>query len=470
MGSMGKKWPGVAAIIFGSCMTFMDQTILPVALPTIQREFLASSISLQWSVNAFLLTIAIFTLVGGKIGDRIGHRGAFLLGMATFALCSALCGISPNIEFLIVARALQGIGAAIMLPSQTALVATLFPPHQRGRASGFMISIGSLFLILGPMIGGYLTEAVSWRWIFWVNLPLAAIGVCLALLFLAPSPPGKMKIDLWGFAFFAIGSATVTLFFMQAQEWHFASAKSLLCAAVALLSLLLLFMREKRTAHPFLDLSLFKRPIYAAINVSISIAQFILMITVFRTVYIQEILAYSPFQTGLIVSISALPVLFGSSIGGYLSDKISPKLPIALGYLSLIASFFWFGFFSTPSLPVLFAASLLFGAGIPLVLTPSYSAAMSAVPQEKLGVAFGMVSTLRSLAGTIGLALINLFVTIVQSNRLPVEGARLAEISSFSAVHFALGILVIIAFVATFFLHGRKSGHHPPNSPAEGWD
>lgn len=465
-----KRWIGFVATVPGIGMSFLDQTILPVAIPTIRQEMGASTVALQWCVNSYLLAIAIFTLTGGKLGDRWGHRKIYLLGMLIFVFFSFLCGISPNVEFLIGARALQGLGAALMFPSQTALFANLFPPHARGRATGMSVSIGSIFMILGPLIGGYLTEALSWRYIFWMNVPLAAVGICLILIFFPPSHPGKGKIDGWGFGFFAICVAATTIFFMQTQEWSFFSLKSILCVGLAIIALVFLIGREKRANHPFLDLALFKRPIFAAINLSISIAQFIMMVAVFRTVYIEEILGFSPSQTGIIISVSSLPVLFFSLIGGYLSDKVSPRLPIFLGYLCLIFSFFWLGVFNTPSLPSLFTASLLFGMGIPLILTPSYSAAMSAVPLEKLGVAFGTIATLRWLSATIGLALISLFVDFVQKIRLPTEGKRLAEIASFSAIHFLLGFLLIATFAGSFFLYSRKSAHHAPSSPAEGWD
>lgn len=464
------RWISLLAIIPAAAMGFMDQSILPVALPVIQKEFGSNSAALQWTVNSYLLTTAVFILLGGKLCDRIGSRNAYLYGLSIFAVFSALCSLSPNVEFLVAARALQGVGAAILFPAQTSLIATTFPPHTRGRATGLIVSCGSLFLILGPLIGGYLTEALSWRWIFWINLPIAAIGIVLAILLFPAKRGNKGKVDLLGFLYFACFCTFTTIFFMQAQDWGWLSKKVLICALLAIGSSVFLFKREKTAKHPFLDLALFKRPIYAAINVSISITQFVLMITVFRTIYLEEILGYTPGQTGLISSISSLPVLFLSPVGGFLSDKVSPKLPIVLGYGVLILSFFWLGFFSTPSLPSLFTAFLLFGMGIPLIFTPSYTAAMSAIPREKLGIAFGLVSSLRMFAATTGLSLIYLFVSIEKTIHLPKVGQRLAEIASFSAVHFTLGALMIVAFIATFFLHRRKSAHHLPDSPAEGWD
>ena len=462
-------WKKFSALIPVTALSFMDQTILPVALPAIQQEIGASDTSLQWCVNAYLLAIAVFALASGKLSDRIGPKRALIWGISGFIIFSTLCGLSQNIWMLVIARGLQGLSAAIMFPAQTAMVAQIFSPKKRGSATGMIVSVGSVFLILGPLIGGYLTETLSWRWIFWINWPIGAIGLWLIHKFLPVISPNRGKIDLWGFAFFATGTSALTILFMQVTDWGWNSYQTLLSTSLALAAFLLLLRREKITAHPFLDLTLFKRPLYAAININVSIIQFILMISVFRTLYFQEILGYSPAQTGLIAFVSASPMLFMAPLAGFLSDRFNRKLPIACGYLLLIFSFLYLAFFSTPSLPHLILALLAFSIGIPCIFTPSYSSAIASVPPQKIGVAMGMLITLRMLGGTIGLALIHLFVSIAQEIHLP-QGKRLAEIMSFSDVHFALAFLLIIAFAITFVLHSRKSSHHLPESPAEGWD
>ncbi len=323
---------------------------------------------------------------------------------------------------------------------------------------------------MGPAVGGYLTEAVSWRSLFWINFPFGIVAVVLAFALLPTSNRGQGKIDLPGFAYFTIFATAITVLFMQGQEWGWTSSAILFSAALTLISVYLLLKREKKAHHPFLDLSLFKRPVFAAVNVSISLGQFVLMISVFRTIYLEEILGYTPTQTGLISSVASLPVIFFSTIAGFLSDKVSPKLPLALGFTFVIISFAWLGFFSTPSLTFLFIPLLLFGMGLPMMFNPSYSKGMSSVPPEKIGVASGMIATLRMFGGTMGLALIYLFVDVEQQIHTPTLGTRGAVIESFSAVHFALAGLMAVAFAVTFFLHNRKSSHHLPNSPAEGWD
>jgi EmrB/QacA subfamily drug resistance transporter len=470
-----KQWLGMAALVPGLAMVFMDQTIIPVALPAIQREFSATNVGLEWSVNSYLLAMTMAALIGGKIGDRIGHRTAFLSGLILFTLSSILCSLSPSIGFLVFARALQGLGAAFMIPSQNALFAALFAPKERGRAIGLNTSISSLFMIVAPLIGGYLTVALSWRWIFWINLPFGILTILFAWLFLPKPAPTKAKIDGWGLGTFAVGIASLTIYFMNGRDWGFLSQTSMFFMVLSLLGLFFLFYREKKAAHPFLDLSLFKNPTYSAVCLTISILSFVLMVVVFRAIYFQTVLGYSPLMTGLITCVSASPILFISPVGGYLSDKFNPRLPIAIGFLFLIGSFFWLGFVSLPSLAVLFVSLGLFGIGMPLIFTPSFSHAMNVIPPQKLGIAFGMIATLRSLFSTMGVALIGLFIDLTTAMNLEPslpaqESERLASAMSFSLTNFTIGFLLLITFALVFVLHRRKSLHQLPSSPAEGWD
>lgn len=453
-----------------AALIFLDQTILPVALPTIGREFGVTRTALEWSVNSYLLAIAIFVLISGKLGDRFGHRKTLAVGMSAFVLSSILCGLSQGIWTLVAYRALQGAAAALMLPSNNALLPYIFPPEQRGRALGWLVSAGALFMVLGPLIGGYLTENFSWRWIFYVNVPIGAIGLWMILSFLPSTDRGQGKIDFLGFGYFAVGLFFLTVLFMELSEWSRHSFTPWLCLGLAILALILLFQREKTSPHPFLDLSLFRRPLYGALNISISTTQFILMIAVFRAIYLQTVLGYSPSQAGVITFISATPTLFIGAVAGFLSDRFTPKLPIAMGYLCIIASFFWLGFSPTPSLIPLISSFFLFGLGIPLILTPSFSSVFASVPQQKHGIGFGMIFTLRMASGTLGLALIHLLMSTIRDKDLSFENFRQASIDSFSFVHFTLGFLMIFTFAVVFILKMRKPTSHPSNAPAEGWD
>lgn len=507
-----RKWWGLVALMPALAMVFVDQSVLPVALPTIQQHLGATSVQLQWCVNAYLLVTAVLVLAGGKVGDWMGHRKAFTLGMIIFSIASALCGATSDAFWLIAARALQGVGAALMFPASTAILMSLFPPSERGKATGINVSASSLFLILGPLIGGYFTQVLSWRWIFWINLPLAAIGLFLVFLFIPRSEVGKPKLDKWGFTYFVISCSSLVVILMQGREWGWTSTKIITYFILFLISSIFLLRREKKAPHPFLDLSLFKHPVYKAVNISVFSIQFILMITVFRAIFFQTALDWSPMKTGVITVLSSCPVLFMSPIGGMLSDKFGPKIPIATGFLLLIFSFIWTAFFVHSSLGVLFLGLLAFGFGIPLVFTPSYASAMGAIPQAKAGSAFGTIATVRSLSATLGVAVLGSFIdatqlkslqTLAQENPATktldpslfsniIAGAeqakeylqtlstqqsqillnyyREAEVQGFFYTHLALAGLLIISLSMVFMLYHRKSTHHLPEGPAEGWD
>lgn len=464
------KWMRVSALMPSVAMAFMDQSILPVALPTIQKELGASTTELQWTINSYLLSLTLFILIGGKISDRIGSRTAYLWGIGLFAFFSAVCGLSPNVPFLAVARAFQGCGAALMFPAQSALISKSFPISIRGRVAGLIVSMSSIFLILGPLIGGFLTQVASWRWIFWINLPISVVGIILVFKWLPKIESHATRLDLKGFIYFVFFATAATVLFMQAQDWGFDSLATFAVAFLTLISLILLIYQEKSAKFSFLELDLFKYRIFKAIAVNVSITQFILMISVFRTIYTEEILGFSPYQTGLIISGSSLPVLFFSYIAGFLSDKMSPKLPIFIGYFSMGLSFFWLGLFPTPSLISYLFALVLFGLGIPLIFTPSYSGTMSLIKPEKMGAAFGLLNTIRQFAGTMGLALIHLFVTTEASIKVREIGRIQSQIFAFSSIHYLLGVLIVLCFATVFYFYQGKSKHQEPASPAEGWD
>lgn len=507
-----RKWWGLAALIPALAMIFTDQSVLPVALPTIQKQLGASHIELQWFINSYLLVTAVLSLACGKIGDRMGHRRAFTLGILIFSIASALCGLSFEPLGLIFARAVQGVGAAFMIPASGALLMSLFSSGERGKATGINTSVSALFLIIAPLIGGYFTENLSWRWIFWINLPVALLGVILVFLFIPKSIKGEQKFDPWGFTFFLISSTSLVVFLMQGGEWGWGAIKTIALFILCLISGVFLFLREKRAKHPFLDISLFKHPLFKGVNISIFAIQFVLMITVFRTIFFQDTLDWSPLKAGVVTVISSLPVLFMSPIGGMLSDRFGPKIPIGIGFILIIYSLFWVGFFNQSALWIILIGLFVFAIGIPLIFTPSYSSAMSSIPPKKSGIAFGTITTVRSLSASFGVAAIGCFIENVQWNSfqkliyengktktldpsfleglslgsqssyktlasIPSEKANLilgflkeSQVDGFFYSHVCLGLLLIIPFVIVFILYSRKSLHKLPESPAEGWD
>lgn len=464
---MNKKWLGFLAIVPAQALIFLDASILPVALPTIRKEFSATQLDADWAVNSYLLALTMFSLLGGKIGDKIGHRLTFLIGIVVFAIASVFCALSGNMYDLIASRALQGIGAAMLNPALQALIAFLFPVHERGKAAGLNGSIASIFSISAPLVGGYLTQHFSWRWIFWINWPFACLSIIFAWFFLKPTPKEETKIDSLGLALFAFVSAAVTILCMNGREWSYQTPTIYIFIFFILFGAYFLFKREKNAQHPFLDLTLFKSHRFKAINISIVFTNFVTMIGVFRAIYFQTVLNYTPTQAGLITFSSALPVFFVPFLAGILSDRLGPKVPLSLGFSLLIVSFLGLGFDSLPSKFSLISYLILFGSGISLVFNPSFSTALKSLPPSKVGVGMGLVTTLQMFSGTMGIALIGLFMNYVQMRNTDV---RVGEIQSFEAIHFILAGIVAISFVLTLFFYKQKSSHHLPNYPGEGWD
>lgn len=406
MGRKSNRWLGLIALMPALAMSFLDQSVLPVALPTIQKEMHTSINQLIWAVNAYLLATAVLVLMCGKVSDWIGHRRAFCVGMILFGSASLFCALSLNGLALILSRVIQGLGAAFIIPSSTAILMSLFPPHERGKATGINVSFGSIFLILGPLIGGYLTEHYSWRWIFLINIPLTIAGMLLTLFFIPRSPKVHGKIDFPSFFYFLISCTIFVIILMQGREWGWSSDTILVLSAFCLIALVLLVYREKITRHPYLDLSLFENSLFKAVNLSIFAVQFVLMITLFWAIYFQKSLGWSPTTAGFIIFLCSVPVLFIAPLVGYLMDRFGPKWPIAAGFSILIASLIWIAFTMESHLLVLLVGLFGFGIGISLILTPSYATAMSAIPPTKAGLSFGTIQTLRSLSSALGVAVI----------------------------------------------------------------
>jgi EmrB/QacA subfamily drug resistance transporter len=384
-------------------MIFLDSTILPVALPTIQDAFRISSSSIRWIINVYFLCNASLVIAGGRIADLFGHRLVFCSGMVLFAIASALGGVSADVTMLLVARGLQGVGAALMGPASMAILIDVFPIHERGKVIGISVSISSVFLALGPFIGGFLTEMFSWRWIFLVNFPIAIIGITLTLI----SVPKSIKIienfDFLGCFLLVFGLTCFTIFLMEALSINFIFL--LILFLCSLISFVTLYVRSSRVIHPFIEFSLFRIKAFFSGTVIVLCAQFLLMSTVFWPIFFQRALAYTPLQAGSYTIISTLPVMVISPISGYLSDKMGPRLPASIGFISVILSSVLLSLFCVfQDDTYLLLGVLVFGMGVAFIMTPTGTATLSYAPSNKRGVASGIYNTIRFTGASIGIS------------------------------------------------------------------
>lgn len=432
-----RKWWILAAMTTSISMIFVDVTVLPVVLPTLQRELKLSDLGLQWIVNAYTLVLAVLVLSGGKLGDRWGLKKTFCFGIGMFAAASASCGLSTTEWWMIMSRGLQGIGGAFMLPATQGIIIAHFPPHQRGKAIGLYVSTGSIFLAIGPLIGGSLTSYLSWHYVFWINLPIAAIGLLMSL-WIVPSMPKKDEpFDLKGFLIQACGICCLIIALMQAQKWGWFSLPTLTLILTGILLLYLLFRRKNTPNASILDFELIRKRSFRASSSCVFLNQLVIMITVFWAIYFQNILGFSASKAGFYSFIANIPVLFAAPLGGFLVDHFGPRRPVMIGFGLITFSLSWFLFFMNhESIWRLMPTLVTFGFGVSMIFTPSFVAMMNEVPAEKRGAASGINSALRQFSSTLGLALFGTFYSSLFFKKLETALTANTNTENFTPLQF----------------------------------
>lgn len=400
-----RKWWILTAMTASISMIFVDITVLPVVLPTLQRELEISDLGLQWIVNAYTLVLAVLILAGGRLGDIWGLKKAFCFGIFTFAAASALCGLSFSGWWMIMSRCLQGLGGAFMLPATQAIIIAHFPPHQRGKAMGLFVSIGSIFLAVGPLIGGSLTSYLSWHYVFWINLPIALIGLIMTLLTVPPMEGKKEKFDFRGFIIQAVGLSCIVIALMQIQRWGWNSGLTLSLLLIGSAMLYFLFHRKHKPHATLLDFELMSNKSFSTASCCILLNQMVIMVTVFWAIYFQNILGFSPSKAGFYSFIANIPVLFAAPLGGFLVDRIGPRRPVMIGFSLISFSLLWFcSFLRHENVWLLMPTLVTFGFGVSMIFTPSFVSMMNEVPPGKRGIASGINGAYRQFSATLGLA------------------------------------------------------------------
>jgi EmrB/QacA subfamily drug resistance transporter len=387
-------------------LVFIDQTALAVALPAMQRELNLSNSLTQWIINAYLLAISATILLGGKIGDRLGHKRAFLFGVHVFVISSVLCALAESGAWLIIMRGIQGIGAAFMMPSTNTLVTNAFPDKERGKALGIYVALAAIFLALGPLLGGLLTQVFSWRAVFWINFPIALISIFLAF-FSVPKwqRSEKLNLDWLGFFISILFISGFVLCFMEGPNWGWTSFSIIGLLLLSIVSLGVFILWENKISNPLVELDLFKNLTFSILFSVLLIIQAVGIVFVFWAIFLQNVLHFTPLKAGILLLPAMLPVIIMAPVGGYLRDKYGATLPMFSGALLIVSSIIWIGIFSPyQSYAILFPGLLGFGIGFPLTLSGIMVTVMNMVKVEQRGIASAILNCSRQFGISIGLA------------------------------------------------------------------
>ncbi|MER5867118.1 MFS transporter [Kitasatospora sp. NPDC002040] len=403
LGTARGRWV-LAATALGSGMAMLDGTVVNVALPSIGADLGASMAALQWTVNAYLLTLAGLILLGGSLGDRYGRRLVFLIGVAWFALASALCAFAPNVELLIAARALQGIGGALLTPGSLAMLQASFHPDDRSGAVGVWSGLGGVGAAAGPFLGGWLVDGPGWRWVFLLNLPLAALVLAVTVRHVPESRDEQAagRFDVRGAVLAALALAGVT--YALTEGLH---GLSLLAGAAGLLAGAAFVVAERRSPEPMMPLTLFSSRLFSAVNlVTLCVYGAFGGIFLLLMVQLQTVSGFSPLTSGLALLPITLLMLAFSGRAGRLGHLTGPRLPLFLGPLICAggvllllrigpAASYW-----TDVLP----AVVVLGSGMTLLVAPLTATVLAAVDVRHAGIASGVNNAAARAAGLLAVA------------------------------------------------------------------
>jgi len=388
-------------------MVVLDSLVVITALPAIHRDLGAGLSTLEWTVNAYSLTAAAGIITAAALGDRLGRRRVFAAGLLLFAAASAACALAPSVAFLVAARAVQGVGAAMVIPLSLTILTSAFPAERRGAIVGIMGGLGGLAVAGGPLVGGAVTQGLDWHWIFWINVPIGVAAAALATWRLTESHGPAARLDLPAVGLVSAGAAGVVWGLVRGNEAGWTSPETLATLTLGVLLLAAFVAWEDRVPEPMLPLGLFRRRAFAAAGAT----AFLMSASIFSAAflasqYFQLVLGYSPLGTGLrFLPWTATPVAV-APLAGMLSDRVGRRPVMVLGLLLQGAGLGWIAFVATlgTSYGQLVVPLVIAGVGISMALAATPAAALSAVEPRDIGRASGATNTLQRFGGVFGIA------------------------------------------------------------------
>jgi EmrB/QacA subfamily drug resistance transporter len=409
-----RKWWTLVAVAFGLFMIMLDNTVVNVSLPSIERDLHIGISELEWVVNAYALTFGVLLLSGGKLADLLGRRRIFVVGLVIFTASSFFCGIANGATTLIAARTVQGVGAALMNPATLSIITATFPPRQRGTAIGIWAGVSAMALAIGPLVGGFITQHFSWSWVFFINVPIGILGILAAYFFIDESrdTSREQRLDLPGLVTSGIALFALTYGLIESNNYGWGSVRiiSLFVAAAVFFVVFVLLERHQRL--PMLDLSLFKNRTFAGANaVMLLVGLAMFGVFFFVSLYVQNILHYSPTRAGATFLPMTVLIILVAPFAGRLSDKIGPRWLVTAGQAFLAISLLLFSRLNaTSNFWTLLPALVVGGFGMAVSMSPLTSAAMGSVPIDKAGMGSAVINSMRQVGGSTGIAVMGAII------------------------------------------------------------
>jgi EmrB/QacA subfamily drug resistance transporter len=453
-----RKWWTLAAVAFGLFMIMLDNTIVNVALPTIQRSLDLKISELEWVVTGYALTFGAFMLTGGKLADLLGRRRIFVVGLVVFTASSLACGLADSASVLIGARVVQGLGAALMNPATLSIVVATFPPRQRGTAIGIWAGVSALALAIGPLLGGIITERISWNWIFFINVPVGVLGIGAAYLFIDESrdTSHEQRPDVPGLVTSTVGLFALIYALIEANTYGWTSPRILTAFGVAAASLLLFVLLERHQRLPMLELALFRNRGFAGANaVMLLVGLAMFGVFFYVSLYVQQVLGYSAIEAGATFLPWTLLIVVLAPQAGRLSDRVGSRPFVTGGMIVIAASMFLFSRLGmNESFWALLPGLILGGVGTAATMAPVTAAAMQSVRPEKAGVGSAVLNSMRQVGGSLGIAVMGAIVAA------SVDPGRPDPSDFLHGFHHALETSAVIALlgalIAGLTLGGRR--------------
>ncbi len=431
-----RKWYVMAAVAMSIFLGTIDGSIVNIALPTLVKELNTGFATVQWVVLAYLLGISTLILSTGRLGDMIGKKPVYTTGFVVFTAGSVLCGLAPTVYWLIAFRVVQAVGASMTMALGLAIVTEAFPPSERGKALGIGGAIVSVGIVIGPTLGGLIIDALSWRWIFYVNLPIGIIGTLMAIRFVPNfKPTGRQNFDFLGAITLFVSLLALLLALTMGQQLGFSDSRILVLFGIWLVFLIAFVLIEWNVSQPMIDLRLFKHSLLS-VNLVTGFITFIAIAgaLILMPFYLEDILGYEPRQVGFFMAIVPIGLGVVAPISGSMSDRFGTRPITVIGLIFLVVGYLAMSTLSSQTTIVGYILRLLpVGLGMGIFQSPNNSAIMGSAPRERLGVVSGLLAITRTLGQTTGIAILGAFWAsrvIFHYGTIPTGGATTAPIEA----------------------------------------